>query len=144
VDVARAAPALLFDLLAGQLGRHNSHTHRGDTILRPPIVIVEGLDITVYATIADAALAVEGPDAIAGTNDVYDADGFRLELRSAGGPLDYNSRVSVVEPPVACNASAELSARLREYLGELGEVVPPGEELELLIARVATHQESGR
>ena len=111
-----------------------------DTRVRPPIVLAEGLDIRVYATVAEAALAVEGPDAIAGTDDVYDADGFRLELRSAGGPTDYNAPVTVVEPAVPCNASDELAARLRAYLDDCRQFAPPGETLEALIARVGAIQ----
>jgi len=108
--------------------------------VRPPIVLAEGLDIRVYATAAEAALSVEGPDAIAGTDDVYDAGGFRLELRSAGGPTDYNARVTVVEPSIPCNESEKLSGRLRAYLAECGQLVPPGEALEALIARVGALQ----
>lgn len=108
--------------------------------MRPPIILAEGLDIRVYETAAEAALAVEGPDAIAGTNDVYDADGFRLELRSAGGPTDYSARVTVVEPSVPSNSADELSARLRAYLGHCGQSASTEESLDALLGRVAALQ----
>jgi hypothetical protein len=70
--------------------------------VQPPIIIAEGRDVTVYRTVADAALSLEGPDVLGDIYQAYDANGVSLKLISNGGPDDYSAKVSILasDPPV--------------------------------------------
>ncbi|HEX2050195.1 MAG TPA: hypothetical protein VHJ34_06120 [Actinomycetota bacterium] len=84
----------------------------------PPIVLVDGDDVTVFAARADAEAQVEPPDA--GDETGYDALGRRLRFESEGRTV----RISLAEREAA--STAPLEACLRGFLRRLGE--PAGDD----------------
>jgi hypothetical protein len=105
--------------------------------VRPPIIVVEGLDVSFFPSPSAAAAALEGPDVIDGIYQAYDADGRRLVLKSAGGAADYSAVVVVEESGVI--ESDALSQLLREYLAAAGQHVPPRSSIaELVELGIAT------
>lgn len=100
----------------------------------PPVVVVDGLDVSFFRTPEEAGRALEGPDVLEGLYVAYDATGQPLDLHSEGGPSDYSARVWFSRrsgPP----ATGDLEKVLRDFLVALGESVPPEAGLDTLLAR---------
>lgn len=55
-----------------------------DGVIRPPVFVVEGGDVSAYESLQGAMDAIEGVDVEDGLYAVYDADGRRIVLRGVG------------------------------------------------------------
>ena len=53
-------------------------------MIQPPVLVVDGEDVSVYDSLADAMAALEGVDVEDGLYSVYDADGRRIVLKGVG------------------------------------------------------------
>lgn len=80
----------------------------------PPIVIIEGRDIRVYQSIAEASLELEAIDVIDGVYQAFDANGRRLRLVTNG------ILVSIEVPQDSPLEPVELVTQLRRYIQEVG------------------------
>lgn len=104
-----------------------------------PIIVADGLDVCLYRTVSDAALALEGPDVLAGIYRAYDAAGRPLQLRTDGGPHDYSARVHIeLGTPTVVQ---ELRALLQDFLAAAGHPMPLDTELRALVS--ATEERVG-
>jgi hypothetical protein len=99
-----------------------------------PIVVADGLDVSLFDSLEAAAAALEGPDVLDGIYVGYDATGQPLEFLASGGPQDYSSPVHVglSDGPSTPDALKQLLTR---YLLHFGEILPPQPSLDLLLAR---------
>lgn len=55
-----------------------------DALIRPPVFVVEGGDVSAYDSLAGAMATLEGVDVEDGLYSVYDADGRRIVLKGVG------------------------------------------------------------
>jgi hypothetical protein len=55
-----------------------------DALIRPPVFVVEGGDVSAHESLQDAMAALEGVDVEDGVYSVYDADGRRIALEGVG------------------------------------------------------------
>jgi hypothetical protein len=55
-----------------------------DALIRPPVFVVEGGDVSAHESLQDAMAALEGVDVEDGLYSVYDADGRRIALKGVG------------------------------------------------------------
>ena len=108
-----------------------------------PIIIADGDDIMAYRTLADAALALEGPDVIAGTYQAFDARGRPLALGSTGGPHDYSARVTIALADAAPQPE-RLAELLQRTLAAVGLAVPPTASLDYLLSAFLARHGYGR
>jgi len=81
---------------------------------KPPIFVIDGLDVGIFASIEDAVLQLEASDIKRGEYATYDAHGRLLELTVDGERI--LAHLSEHEPDHA----EELSEALREFLKAMG------------------------
>ena len=55
-----------------------------DAMIRPPVFVVDGENVSVYDSLRDAMAALEGVDVEDGLYSVYDAEGRRIALKGVG------------------------------------------------------------
>ena len=84
---------------------------------KPPIFVVEGLDIGIYDSVKDAAQALEPWWVQQKEGSVYDAEG-RLLTPEISGP-----RVVELIPEDPPAHAGELETALRAFLKEIGEAI---------------------
>src|SRR6267142_492460 len=80
----------------------------------PPIFIVDGLDVGVFASVDDAVLQLEAVDVNNGEYSSYDAEGRSLRLTTDGERVI--AQLAETEPSHA----DELSTVLRDFLKAVG------------------------
>ena len=52
--------------------------------LQPPVIVIDGLDVSLYPTVEAAMLDLEGVDVADGVYRVFDAVGRKITLRAEG------------------------------------------------------------
>jgi hypothetical protein len=92
--------------------------------VKPPIIIDEQGDISIYRTIVDAELALEAIDVKAERYKAYDSVGLSLQLailnepkKAMFGLFDINTEIVRIQPrneSLLCDT--ELATKLREFL----------------------------
>ena len=91
-----------------------------DALIRPPVFVVDGEDVSVYDSLANAMATLEGVDVEDGLCSVYDADGRRITLKGVGVKRSrFSVEVGVVQ---ATSIEAEPSGaeELRKSLLQFG------------------------
>jgi len=81
----------------------------------PPIFLIEGQDVGIFASLRDAEIQLEPPDVLDESNKGYDALGRRLRIETDG----YATRITVSEDEPS--ESEQLAEGLRAYLKHVGE-----------------------
>jgi len=76
----------------------------------PPIVVVEGHDLTVHSTAADACLWMEPIDVQQGVFEAFDSEGRELSIVAQG------DRVSLELPSHSTAQRDELEHKLRQFI----------------------------
>lgn len=95
--------------------------------IRPPIVVADGLDVSLHRSIEAAALQLEVPDVAQGIYRCYDADGHLLNVTTDGRVIRFQV---AEESPVH---RVELMELLRGVLDRAHVAVPVNAELDDLI-----------
>lgn len=80
----------------------------------PPVFLIEGLDVAIFASLEDAQLWLEPPDVP--SQKGYDAVGRRLRIETDG----HATRITLVEDEPS--DSEQFGKELRAYLGHVGEL----------------------
>jgi hypothetical protein len=109
-----------------------------------PFVLVEGMDVSIYASLDELTGFVEAQDVRDGVYEAFDAEGLEIKLAAA-------SDSGTVIAASGARASDRLRARLTAYIAALGTDRIPIEEADIatvdlasLIRSVATYQSGGR
>ena len=109
-----------------------------------PFVLVEGLDVTIHASLDSLTAFVEAQDVRDGVYEAFDAEGLEIKLAAA-------SDAGPVTAEFGDGAGVQLRGRLLAYiegLGDSGISVEGADlatlDLSSLVRRVAGYQSGGR
>jgi hypothetical protein len=110
-------------------GREARRPLRRDGLVKPPVFVVEGWDVTTYESPESAARWMEAPDVRDGIFKIYDSAGLRLTPWAASD----DAPVEIVVSPEAPREPDQLAAVLRRFL-----LSPPRRKLPVADERIET------
>ena len=101
---------------------------------KPPVFVIDGLDVGVFKSVEDAVLQLEPIDVNRGEYSAYDAEGRLLRLAVDGAKI--TAHLAETEP----SHVDELSAALRGFLKAMGIMTVDDPECDLRCLVEASQQ----